>query len=245
MNYAIPLKRNDYPPRFIDFKGIIPINYELMNKIFPNIISDTLLNVDLPFMARMGHLSKDELIFLIALVKWMKPRRIFEIGTFDGLTTINLIKNTPNDCEIFTLDIPESEVENSKFKINNINKEMIINSKRLFYLNYYKELKKRIHILEGDSGIFDFSPYYNSIDLIFVDACHTFEYCYNDSLNALKLLVKGGLVIWHDYNKVKYNPGVTEALNKLAREKEISMYWFNDPIINGGQTSIVIFSIHN
>lgn len=119
---------------------------------------------------------------------------------------------------------------------------MIVNSLRLFYINYFKEIKGKIHIFEGDSGTFDFSPFYNKIDLVFIDASHTFDYCYNDSKIALKMLVKGGIVIWHDYNKVKYNPGVTEALNTLIREEKIQMFWFNDPIINGGQTSIV-FSI--
>lgn len=114
MNYGIPLKREDIPFRFKDFNGIIPVNYELVNKIFSDIISNKPITIHIPFMARMGHISRDELVFLVTLVEWIKPNSIFEIGTFDGLTTANIAINAPANANIFTLDISESDIENSK-----------------------------------------------------------------------------------------------------------------------------------
>jgi hypothetical protein len=40
----------------------------------------------------------------------LKPKRIFEIGTFHGYTTLQMGLNAPVDSEIFTLDLsPESD----------------------------------------------------------------------------------------------------------------------------------------
>jgi predicted O-methyltransferase YrrM len=40
----------------------------------------------------------------------LKPKRIFEIGTFHGYTTLQMGLDAPVDSEIFTLDLsPESD----------------------------------------------------------------------------------------------------------------------------------------
>jgi hypothetical protein len=51
-----------------------------------------------------------DIINLCALVRGVKPKRIFEIGTFHGYTTLQMALNAPVDSEIFTLDLsPESD----------------------------------------------------------------------------------------------------------------------------------------
>ena len=66
--------------------------------------------------------------------------------------------------------------------------------------------------LYGDTAQFDFSPWYGSCDVVFIDACHEYRYVKNDTEIALKLLRSGGVVIWHDYGVWV---GVTRALNEL------------------------------
>jgi hypothetical protein len=80
-------------------------------------------------------------------------------------------------------------------------------------------LEQRITQLYGDSGTFAFEPYYDSVDLVFVDASHAYEYVVNDSLHALRMLRGGrGTIVWHDYSRWD---GVTGALNDL-RERHKS-----------------------
>ena len=69
----------------------------------------------------------------------------------------------------------------------------------------------RIHQLFGDSQTYDFTPYYGSVDLVFVDGCHHYEFVLRDSQNALKMMSPDGVVIWHDY--ASYAPGVVQALD--------------------------------
>jgi hypothetical protein len=79
------------------------------------------------------------------------------------------------------------------------------------------DLEPRIVSLYGDSGSFDYSPYEGKMDLVFIDASHTFEYVVNDSLQALRLLrERGGAILWHDYGRWD---GVTSALHELKRRR--------------------------
>ena len=62
-------------------------------------------------------------------------------------------------------------------------------------------VRNRIVQLYGDTATFDFSPYYNAIDLVFVDGAHSYEYVVNDSIIAERLLSnKRGVILWHDYD---------------------------------------------
>jgi len=75
----------------------------------------------------------------------------------------------------------------------------------------------------AESGMtgFDFSSWYGSCDLVFVDACHEYGYVLNDSKVALKLLAPGGVALWHDYGAWI---GVTTGLNDLYRSDEGFMH---------------------
>ncbi len=91
-----------------------------------------------------------------------------------------------------------------RFKISDRDRPLIekeISGER--FLNKTSEefpAKRKITQLLGDSGKFDFSPYYNLIDFIFIDGAHDYNYVLNDSEIALKLLrERKGIILWHDY----------------------------------------------
>lgn len=45
----------------------------------------------------------------------------------------------------------------------------------------------RIHQVYGDSLVFDFSPWFNKCDIVWVDACYDYEYFVSNTKNVLKL----------------------------------------------------------
>jgi len=53
-----------------------------------------------------GGTDAREILVLAAATKLVRPRRIFEIGTYNGRTTAVFILNAPSDCEVYTLDLP-------------------------------------------------------------------------------------------------------------------------------------------
>lgn len=164
-----------------------------------------------------GNVSERELLAICRLVKDDRPERLFEFGTFDGRTTLNMAVNGAPNAMVYTLDLPSSAVAVSvapmhRHEVHYANKPVSGGRYR------GTDAASRIVGLEGDSGTFDFSPYYGSIDFIFIDASHTFAYVVNDSLHALNMIgPAGGTIIWHDYGRWD---GVTSALNELRKKHQ-------------------------
>ena len=168
-----------------------------------NVISDQPVQLT-ELEGRPGNIPVGELALIAGIILKEKPRAVFEIGTFDGRTTMNMALNSPQDCRIFTLDLPKEMVSETRFKISARHLPLIekdISGER-FQNKTAGEFSviNKITQLLGDSGKFDFSPYYNSIDIIFIDGSHDYDYVLNDSEIALKLLRDGkGIILWHDY----------------------------------------------
>jgi hypothetical protein len=114
-----------------------------------------------------GGMPAQDLYALLRVVRWLKPKRIFEIGTFQGLTTAHMALNS--DAEIFTLDMPRdvatqvSGYSREDLKLLQPREEI---GKRYRAVNS----DSRVHQLFGDSRTFDYGPYQSSMDLILVDA---------------------------------------------------------------------------
>ncbi len=139
---------------------------------------------------------------------------LFEIGTFDGRTTLNLALNAPPRCQVYTLDLP-ADVK-TKFEIAKGERHMIDKPKSGVRIekirNRHPAAMARIHQLHGDSAAFDFAAYENSCSLVFVDGSHAYDYARSDTRAAMSLAQKGGVIIWHDYGIWE---GVTRALEEL------------------------------
>lgn len=181
-----------------------------------------------------GHTTEFELKVISNLVKKWNPRRIFEIGTFQGRTTLNMALNSSTDAEIITLDLPAEELASTKMDIEKgevryVKKE--VSGER--FIGH--PAASKIRQVFGDSASFDFAEYRNSVDVAFIDGSHAYEYVLNDSEKVFTIMRDGGLIIWHDYTNW---PGVWTALNELY-EKDAR---FNG-IRHIGGTSIAILKI--
>ena len=65
----------------------------------------------------------------------------------------------------------------------------------------------------GDSATFDFSPFFDTVDFVFLDGSHHYKYVLSDSNVAVKLVgSRNGIILWHDYGVWK---GVSKALDEL------------------------------
>lgn len=181
-----------------------------------------------------GHTTEFELKVISNLVKRLNPKSIFEIGTFQGRTTLNMALNIDPDAKIITLDLPSGDLDSTQMKIEEgevryVKKE----SSGDRFMNH--PMAYKIHQVFGDSATFSFSEYENSIDLAFIDGSHAYEYVLNDSQKILSIMRPGGLIIWHDYTNW---PGVWTALNELYQTN--SSY---KNIKHIGGTSIAILEV--
>ena len=56
-------------------------------------------------IALKGNVSLLETVVINSFVKLFNPRKIFEIGTFDGRTTLNMTANSSSETKIFTFSL--------------------------------------------------------------------------------------------------------------------------------------------
>ena len=145
-----------------------------------------------------GNVSLTELTVIAAICARRKPATIFEIGTCDGRTTLNLADNSPPLTRTYTLDLPASQIGATAHALAP-GEEAFVPKGASGSRFRDSPHAARITQLYGDSATFDFSPYRGEIDLVFVDASHAYEYALADSRTALELVRPGGFILWHDY----------------------------------------------
>ncbi len=156
-----------------------------------------------------------ELLVMAMLIRIRQPGILFEIGTFDGRTTLNMAANSPPGAQVHTLDLPKKQMGSTELGIVETEKAYIDKEESG---GRYRgtDCEEKIVQWYGDSASFDFSSFQNAVDFVFVDGSHSYEYVLNDSRVAMRLLRNGqGVVLWHDYGVWE---GVTRALNELYSE---------------------------
>jgi predicted O-methyltransferase YrrM len=152
-----------------------------------------------------------ETLVIAAICQWLRPRQVFEIGTYTGATTLAIALNSPDDAKIYTLDLPSGGAGSHDDLIGSA------------YRNTASDQK--IQQLHGESTAFDFRPYHGQTDFVLVDGNHEYEFVSADSANAIKLIRPGGVIIWDDYRWDKKYPecaGVSRCLDELAGKMDIA-----------------------
>lgn len=123
-------------------------------------------------------------------------RRVFEFGTYRGVSTTQLVLNAPEGATLLTLDLP-SEGVTTQFAVTDYHETKLHKLAQKGDL-IPAELRTKITFLAQDSALFDPAPYAGTMDFVFVDGAHTAEYVRNDSEKAWTMLRSGGIVAWHD-----------------------------------------------
>ncbi len=162
-------------------------------------------------------LSPQEIMTLAAIARFTSPRRILEIGTFDGGTTLNLAVNTPPDTLITTVDLPPDWTGHLAHRVP----ESLVNftgdaSVGAQFQNTRHAAK--ITQVYGDSAAIDWSDLGGPFDMIFIDGNHYYDYVKSDTENALGCLKAGGLVVWHDYGMIE---DVSRAVDDIASKVRV------------------------
>ena len=183
------------------------IPWILVDEILDKNTSITLTNLN----PEDGNITPLELVVISLLISTLKPKKILEIGTFNGRTTINMALNQPKDGEVITIDLPTNK---TKLPIEPDEEKNILDwttrRRKITTIKSHPQIKQ----IYGDSADYDFTDYIDRIDFMFVDGSHSYEYTMHDSRLAYNLVRRGGYILWHDYDSPHW-PGVTEALNEL------------------------------
>jgi predicted O-methyltransferase YrrM len=131
------------------------------------------------------------------LIRHLRPKVLFEFGTYSGTTTALMAEASADDAVVHTIELPSA-------------REEIIG--RAF--RDRPELTDKIVQHRVDLKDFDFNPFVATVDFVFIDASHERDDVMADSQHALRLLTPGGVIVWDDYQAAQ--PGVVAALNALS-----------------------------
>jgi predicted O-methyltransferase YrrM len=144
-----------------------------------------------------GPITRQSSLVLCALGALLGCERIFEFGTYRGDTTWLLAHNLPR-ARVYTLDLAGPDATGSA--------ELELTDAGEYFMEWDRGVRfrdtpeaSRITRLVGDSAAFDFSPYRGTMDLIYIDASHSFSYVKSDTEAALAMLSPTGTIVWDDY----------------------------------------------
>lgn len=152
--------------------------------------------------------SISELAYLGLLARGIAPRVVFEIGTYRGRTALTFALNTPDDCKIYTLDLPPGSDTGHLGSAD----AGLVSTARPDAAYFGKAGAEKIEQIYADSTRFDFAPFEKQVDLFFVDGAHHYDAVVSDTRNALRAVRSGGLIVWHDFANYGDFADVTRAV---------------------------------
>lgn len=164
-----------------------------------------------------GGTDPREILVLAAATRLVRPRRIFEIGTYNGRTTAVFILNAPSNCEIYTLDLPPESSASQEYLSTDV--ELVETRKTETFLQR-AGLGRRYRQIYCDSMLFDPERYRDSVELAFIDGAHALEFVKNDTEKMAVMMAQRGLVFWHDYG----GRGEFRPLARYLESLDIEMY---------------------
>jgi hypothetical protein len=173
--------------------------------------SDT---ITLPSVHTGGGTSFAELVVIARVTKALRPRTVFEIGSYDGLTTAVFILNAPPETRVYSLDLPlQSSAEEPYLHTDRdlVASRTLGSIPRALGLNAYTQIL-------CDSMQFDPAQFAGTVDLGFIDGAHDEEHARNDTVKMSKMMSNEGMILWHDYGgKGTFRP-LAKYLESLGRQ---------------------------
>jgi hypothetical protein len=139
-----------------------------------------------PFAFLSGGSMPTDLALIRLLAKRIDAQNYFEIGTWRGESVMQAAACIPT-C--YTLNLSVAEMQRRNW-----------DSAYIAMHGHFIQNHPNVKRLEGDSRTFDFTPYAQKMDLVFVDGDHHFDSVRSDTGKAFELIKHDkGIIIWHDY----------------------------------------------
>jgi hypothetical protein len=164
-----------------------------------------------------GGTDAREILVLAAATKLVRPRRIFEIGTYNGRTTAVFILNAPSDCEVYTLDLPPQSNTPREYLATDME---LVETRRTETFLQRAGLGRRYRQIYCNSMEFDPEYLRGSVELGFIDGAHALDFVKNDTVKMAVMMSRRGLVFWHDYG----GRGEFRPLSEYLESLDIQMY---------------------
>jgi hypothetical protein len=192
-------------------------------------IDERIMQIPVPLHRGVGTVTLLETAVLLCAARIVEAGRIFEFGTFLGSTTLYLALNVPEDGAVFTFDLDAESAVGLQQDAGDVPlTRLYFDQQRPKFLQ--SRHGKKVTKLLGESKHFDFSPWYETMDLVFIDGGHDVATAAADTENALKLIRrnKPSAILWHDYRNANY-AALTDYLESLGTK--LVIYHIEDTML--------------
>lgn len=167
-----------------------------------------------------AHPNQVDMLYVCAMARHLKARRIFEFGTYLGRTTCHLALGA--DAErVYTLDL-DPHADHGDLDLGRAVRAVLTQFQGHFFRT--SPVADKVTQLHSDSRFFDYESMRHSIDFIFIDGGHGYDMVWNDTRGGLTLLRPGGTIVWHDFSPK--GPDVVRFAKEFSAER--SMFWVRD-----------------
>ena len=140
-----------------------------------------------------------ELSCILMGMKEVNAKKVLEIGTFNGNTTLNLANNLADQGQVVTIDLPVEGDTSYALKIDGADLRNMTDRRVVGEQFKGHPLERNIQQVFGDSAKIDFRKLGGPFDFAFIDGCHDYAYVKSDTDNVLQVMRSGGVIMWHDY----------------------------------------------
>lgn len=144
-----------------------------------------------------------------------------EIGTCHGKFAQVLCESNPK-LKLTTIDPYVAVYQDARTqRIGNEKQSSLYEEAK----NRLKPYKCKIIKKHSFEAVLDFP--YESIDFVYIDGSHEFDYIICDIIEWARRVKKGGIISGHDYSE-KRMPGVVKSVNIYAEEHNIKNLYITD-----------------
>ena len=156
----------------------------------------------------MTHLQ--DYLALAAMLSFAQPRRIFEIGTFLGVTSDFFLSLLP-ECRVVSIAYqnPRLKLLGKSFNNSELPREKVGSMVSQANRPRFTQLYGDSHKLTAQEML---SEHGGPFDLIFIDGDHSRQGVAQDTELARAILADGGTICWHDANPKEKYLGVRQFL---------------------------------
>lgn len=163
---------------------------------------------------RLKGFNRDHLAQLFAELGFKKG---LEIGVADGQNSLRLCQNIP-DLELWLIDPWESYDRNPRGRKHQDHNWELAHERLEPY---------NVHFLRGKSmeRIHDIPD--RSLDFVYIDGHHGFDFVMQDLIEARWKVRKGGIIAGHDYYRFKW-AGVVDAVDAYTKAHMINEWFIDD-----------------
>jgi len=209
----------------------------LCEKGWGHVSSDDYVNLPTRLADGAG-LGLHELVILAAVTRLLKPKKVFEFGTYMGLSTSAFILNSPSDTCVISVDLPpdakDENIENDEYAPI---ERQLIRERKVGFLLHELGLENRYQQILCNSLDFDPTSQTGTVELGFIDGGHALKFVRNDTIKMAAMMAERGLVFWHDYGGRGGLLALSRYLEELSRSIPVyrlngtSLAWASAPAL--------------